>query len=73
MSDTSASNADQDGTGLLGRAFGKFMGMLRPGASATKLIDQLPPNADEDLPVRGSKKKRGREEYVYYGVMLSLW
>ena len=48
----------------MGRAFGKVMGMFTPSASAQKMMDMLPEDADEDLVVRRQDRKRGREEYV---------
>lgn len=48
----------------MGRALGKVMGIFTPSASAQKMMDLLPPDADEDLAVRRQDKKRGRDEYV---------
>ena len=48
----------------MGRALGKVMGMFTPSASAQKMMDMLPEDADDDLVVRRRDRKRGREEYV---------
>lgn len=64
MADTEASPQENGGSGWMGRAFGKVMGMFTPSANAQKMMDLLPEDADDDLAVRRQDKKRGREEYV---------
>ena len=64
MADTEASPQENGGSGWMGRAFGKVMGIFTPSANAQKMMDLLPENADDDLAVRRQDKKRGREEYV---------